>query len=168
MENFKVPTNSRRSNDEKCYLRQMYIFNSVKVTSLFLLLSVSILPSPGPSLDMTNGSNVLANWAEQAQINTDNQGQTPGKVQYCFTHSLLLDNVLTQHFIAYVMWSEPHPNRNNLGQPLEVWYKDMFQTTGASSYVPIQRISNKFIFSTIEIECSNEMIVCPLIPKYYF
>ena len=76
------------------------------------------------------GSNVLANWTDQAQIITNIQDQTPGKVQYYFTHSILLDSVLTQHLIAYVTWYEPHPNRNKLGKPLEIWYKDMYQTRG--------------------------------------
>ena len=177
MEYFKVPRNSRRhilTNDEQCYLQQMYIhlYPQLRESDFTIPSSIrkySTVTGPLFRYDSRGkGSNVLANWAEQAQINTDNQGQTPGKVQYYFTHCLLLDSVLTQHLIAYVTWYEPHPNRNNLGQPLEVWYKDIFQTTGASSYVPIQRISNKFVFSTIEMESSNEMIVCPLIPKYYF
>ena len=103
------------------------------------------------------GSNVLANWADQEDFITANQDHTPGKVQYYFTHSILIDSVLTQHLIAHIMWYEPHPNRNKLGKPVEVWYKDMYQTRGMSSYIPIQRISNKFIFCVPED--SNEMIV---------
>ena len=80
------------------------------------------------------GSNMLANWADQTDIITTNQDQTPVKVQYYFTHSILIDSILIQHLIAYVMWYEPHPNRRKLGKPVEVWYKDMYRTRGMSSY----------------------------------
>ncbi len=125
---FKLPTNSHRyilSSDEQRYLKQMY-------THLYPQLSESDLSIPssirkyssvtGPLFRYDSngkGSNVLASWADQAQINTNNQDQSPGKVQYYFTHSILLDSILTQHLIAYVMWYEPHPNRNELGKPLE-------------------------------------------------
>lgn len=175
LEYFKLPTNSRRyilNNDEQLYLQQMYVHLYPHLHGSDLSIPSSIrkyYTVIGPLFRYNSsgeGSNVLANWAEQAQINTDNQDQTPGKVHYYFTHSIMLNNVLTQHLIAYVMWYEPHPDRNKLGKPLELWYKDMFQTTGPSSYIPIQRISNKFVFCTTKN--LNEMIVCPLIPKYYF
>ena len=86
---FKLPTNSCRyilSNDEQRYLKQMYthLYPQLCESDLSIPLSIckhsSVTGPPFRYNSSGKGSNVLANWANQAQINTNNQDQTPGKV----------------------------------------------------------------------------------------
>ena len=97
---------------------------------------------------------VLANWAQQNHIepsdNTDNQ--TPGQVQYYFLHSIMSDSQPRQHLFAYTLWYEPHLNKDSLAKPLHIWYRRQFQSLGASTFLPIQQISNRFIFYSKDSE----------------
>ena len=92
-------------------------------------------------------SYVLANWPQQLLVNTDNPDDyCPGQVQYFLMHSVTLNSELHPHLFAYVPWYEPHPNANKNSKPLQLWYKNYYQARGPSTFIPIQRIANCFIF----------------------
>ena len=100
---FKLTTNSRRyilSSDEQRYLKQMYtrLYPQLRESDFSIPSSIrkySTVTGPLFRYDSSGkGSSVLANWADQAHINTDDIDQTPGNVQYYFTHSILIDTAL--------------------------------------------------------------------------
>ena len=67
---------------------------------------------------------MLANWAHQSLVNTDNPDKSfPGQIQYFFVHPLNINSELCPHVFAYVLWYEPHPNINKFGKLLQVWHK---------------------------------------------
>ena len=93
-------------------------------------------------------------------MNTDNPSDyCPGQVQYFFVHSFTLNSELCQHLFTYVLWYESHPNINKYGKPIQVWRKNVYQARGPSTFIPIQRIANRFVFYCEED--AEEMIASP-------
>ena len=119
------------------------------------------------SLIMANwphcSSLIMANWPHQAQIQlaVNPQDMTPGRVQYYILHSATLNSETFQHLFAYVLWYQPHPDKERLGKPLQVWYNNIYQTEGPSSFIPIQRIAT----SCIALPEDDRIIVCPVVSK---
>ena len=108
---------------------------------------------------------VMANWGKDGNIKIDSLGtMTAGRVLFYFIHSIIQNSEPIQHLFAYVEWYQPHPEFSSLGKPLQVYHSNLFQSEGPASFIPIQRIANKFVF-LIE---NDKMICCSYVPKYYF
>ena len=174
---FKLPTNSTRyilTADEQHYLTRVYslMYPQETVTAINITVrkyshvSGPVFSFGSKGKSSHRNSYVLANWALQSLVNTNNPNDyCPGQIQYFFVHSLTLNSELHQHLFAYVLWYEPHPHIDKYGKPLQVWYKNMYQVHGPSNFIPIQRIANRFVF-----HCdadAEEMIICPLISRSY-
>ena len=81
-------------------------------------------------------SYVLANWAQQSLVNTDNPSDyCPGQVQFFFVHSFTLNSKLHQYLFAYILWYESHPNIIKYDKPIQVWRKNVYQAQGPSTFI---------------------------------
>ena len=143
---FRLPTNSTRyilNADEQRYLSRVYSLMYPEETITEINVTVrkySHVSGPVFSFGLKGKSSernsyVLANWAQQSLVNTDNPSDyCPGHVQYFFVHSFTLNSELHQHLFAYVLWYESHPNINKYGKPIQVWHVPGTGTIDLHSY----------------------------------
>ena len=172
----KLPTSSKRYvliSDEQSYLSGVYSLMYPEETITAINITgrkythvsgpVFIFESNGKSSQRK--SYVLANWPQQSLVNTNNPDDfCPGQVQYFLMHSISLNSVLHPHLFAMYFGMSPIQMLTSIyGKPLPVWYKNYYQARGPSTFIPIQRIANCFIFYCDED--SEEMIICPLVSK---
>ena len=172
---FRLPTNSTRYilTAGQRYLTRVHSLMYPEETITAINITVRKYSHVGgpvfsfgsQGISSQRNSYILANWAQQSLVSTDNPNDyCPGQIRYFFVHSFTLNSKLHQHLFAYVLWYEPHPNINKYGKPLQVWHMNMYQTQGPSTFIPIQRIANHFVFYCEE---HAEEIICPLISKSY-
>lgn len=91
----------------------------------------------------------------------------PAHVLYYFKHSAKVHASLQPHFFAAVQWFKPHPTRDTLGNPLELWCHDLFEPQGPSSYLPLQSNESKFVAAVHKLQVETLLIVMPLQLKTY-
>ncbi len=173
---FSVPVSSHRgilSRDHQHYLKKMYQTLYPNLSEEDITINATIRKYYSVSTPFRlygsrtkashNSSFVMANWPSQAhiQISSNPDNLSPGQVQYYFLHSVILGSESYQHLCAYVLWFQPHPERDTLGKPLEVWYRNAYQCCGPSNFIPIQRILTSFT----ALHDDDKMIICPSVIK---
>ena len=60
-----------------------------------------------------------------------------------------------QHVVAKVKWLHPHPDRYFFGKPVEIWDLQGTQTDSAPSFLPIERIANRCVYTTTTVQLRN-------------
>ena len=112
-------------------------------------------------------SYILANWNNNGQINptVNHTDVTPGRILYYALHSVTIGSEMRQHLFARVEWYLEHPQRLSFGKPYEIWHKNLFCVCGPASFIPVQRIANRFAYSEINEE---QLLTCPYVQKSYF
>ena len=104
----------------------------------------------------TQGDGEICSFADPAYVRP-----TPGLVQFYFLHNVLVDGEYKEHFLAKVNWMRPTNKIGYFGNPIEVWYADLFEVDGPASFIPVQRIKCKFIRIVKEMWNKKVAIVCP-------
>jgi len=175
---FMVPVNSHRgvlTNDQQQYLKNTYLAlypglseNDVDVNATIRKYYNVCTPfrQYGAYTRANHRSSlIMANWPNQGLIQPSHnpEDMTPGQVQYYFLHSVALNSERCQHLFAYVLWFESHPEKDSLGKPLQVWYKNVYQTNGPSCFIPVQRLATSFI----ALSEDDKMIICPVVVKQH-
>ena len=69
-----------------------------------------------------------------------------------FQHSISVGGSFKFHLFAVVEWFKPHPSKNSLGEPTEVWCYDLFEPFGTASYLPVQRINTAFVAAVDKLD----------------
>lgn len=89
----------------------------------------------------------------------------PGVIQYFLQHNLIVDNKSRVHLFAKVLWlaSLPNMNRYHCGKPVELWRQNVFDTFGPSAFIPVQRISCKYICADGMLLNECVSYICPVI-----
>ena len=87
----------------------------------------------------------------------------PGQIKYFVKHNIFLEDVAYTHTLAYVEWYQKAPDnlQSIYRKPVEVWYKHLSLPTGASSFVPVQRIFSKFICFNTNISGQDFLALVP-------
>ncbi len=108
---------------------------------------------------------ILANWNDNGQIKAswNPKDLHPGKVLYYALHSITVGGTIKQHLFARVEWYLDHPRKEAFGKPYHIWHKNLYCVGGPASFIPVQRIANRFACTVI-----NEDIICPYVQKLYF
>ena len=65
--------------------------------------------------------------------------------------------------VAHVSWYFPHPNQHKLGKPAEVWCPELFERYGIHSFVPINKIVSRCVYSKMNVLGESVLIVVPLV-----
>ena len=60
-----------------------------------------------------------------------------------------------QHVVAKVKWLHPHPDRHFFGKPVEIWDLQCTQTDSAPSFLPIERIANRCVYTATTVQLSQ-------------
>ena len=94
---------------------------------------------------------ILANWNDNGQIDPslNPSDYTPDRVLYYALHSMVVDGEIKQHLFARVEWYLEHPEKESLGKPLQIWYNGLFHPRSPASFIPVQRIANRFAYHVL-------------------
>lgn len=89
----------------------------------------------------------------------------PGVIQYFLQHNLIVDDESRVHLFAKVLWLASLPNmyRYHCGKPVELWRQNVFDTFGPSAFIPVQRISCKYICADGMLLNKCVSYICPVI-----
>ena len=91
----------------------------------------------------------------------------PAQIKHFFQHSISVGGSFKFHLFVVVDWFKPHPSKNSLGEPTEVWCYDLFEPFGTASYLPVQRINTAFVAAVDKLDVETLLIVMPLPQKIY-
>ncbi len=112
-------------------------------------------------------SYVLARWAGRfdGMVDLESTDERPGIVEYFIRQSITYDEHVYSFCFAFVRWFQYHPERFHCGVEgvvPEVWCPSLFESLGPASFVPVQRLSRKFVAGYDNIGGENVLFVMPL------
>ena len=69
----------------------------------------------------------------------------PGVIGFFLKHTTEVNGNCFQHWFAFCDWFYPFNTsiRSKFGKPLAVWYRKLFEQSGAASFILVQRIFRK-------------------------
>ena len=74
-----------------------------------------------------------------------------------FKHVINLDSPIT-HTFGLVKWFSSHPARHHFGYPAEVFCSNLFEISGSSQLLPVNRINSQFVTGFHKL--SEENVLC--------
>ena len=112
-------------------------------------------------------SHVLARWAGRfdRMVDLELPGERPGIIEYFVRQSITYDEQSHTFCFAFVRWFQYHPQRFHCGTDgivPEVWCSNLFESLGPASFVPIQRLSRKFVAGYDKLALKMYYLSCPL------
>ena len=85
----------------------------------------------------------------------------PGIVEEYLMHVATIDGDPRVHIIARIKWYLPINNKDYYGNPVEVWSSELYDDSGPSKFMPVQRIKSKFVKLVIRKWGRNVLVVFP-------
>lgn len=121
---------------------------------------------------LNRSSYILAKWADQydGNVKLDAADARPGIVLYFIKQTVTIGERVCTSCFARVNWFQYHPKRFHCGASgvtPELWCANVFDSFGASSFVPIQRICGEFLPGYDKLARENVLYVLPLNKRYY-
>ena len=89
----------------------------------------------------------------------------PAKVLYFLTYSIQLSEDESGKILPFVVvdWPMPHPLRQKIGKPCEVWCYSLFESCDKNMYVPIDYIVSPLLTARHIMEEENVLVTVPLV-----
>ena len=114
---------------------------------------------------------ILAKWVARfdGNIDLESEEERPGVIDCFMRQNISFGGKVYSFCFAYVRWFQTHPERfhcENRGLAPEIWCSSLFETLGPASFLPIQRISRKFIAGHDKVENENVLFVMPLQKRF--
>ena len=114
---------------------------------------------------------ILAKWVGRFDGNVDLEttDERLGVIEYFIRQSIVHDDKEYSFCFAYVRWFQCHPERfycGSSGVTPKVWCAKLFESLGPASFMPVQRLSRKFVAGYDKIGSENVVFVMPLEKKY--
>lgn len=99
-----------------------------------------------------------------AMAQSDSIVLRPARIEYFVRHSVNLgnENCVYEHTLACISWLKEHHDRDYVGKPCEIWWKDLFDES-SFNFLPIQLLSCHCAHTDIEFESQTVLLVCPII-----
>lgn len=85
----------------------------------------------------------------------------PGQILYFIKHNVFFGDQHYSHVFAKASWFLESNHRDLFGKPVEVWDNVLTKPSGASSFVPVQRIFAKLVHFKFEKNSQKLMAVIP-------
>ena len=85
-------------------------------------------------------------------------------MEYFIRQSISYDEQIHTFCFAFVRWFQYHPERFDCGTEgivPEIWCASLFESLGPASFVPIQRLSGKFVAGYDKVGEENVLFVMP-------
>lgn len=179
---FKVPTRSTRAvfdSVELAYLKKLYMkihpeISDVTVNHIYTKYSSITLKG---KLYMSSGKRTqkpfvaLASWSENVfgapptrLPDTINANERPVNVQYYLRASFSRsEEDVDALFLASVLWYFPHPEQSAIGKPAQVCCKNMFESFGVHSFLPLPNLICRCAHGTMLVSDEQVLLVVPLV-----
>ncbi len=112
-------------------------------------------------------SHILARWAGNydGDVNVESTEERPGIVESFIKQSITYHGNVYSFSFACVRWFQHHPERFHYGNSAvipEIWCANLFESLGPASFLPVQRISRKFVAGYSKVGDENVLFVMPL------
>ena len=96
-------------------------------------------------------------------INPQDATHRPVNIEYFVKISYTVCNSVHTMCFVVVAWFQPHPSRFEIGKPAQVWCKQLFESAGLHSFLPIHHLCCRCVYSTIKLHEENVLVVVPLV-----
>ena len=87
----------------------------------------------------------------------------PVKVRSFIRASVEVDDSVKQLSLAAVSWFKPHPNKDLIGKPAEIWCHSEYEDGGVSSFLPLDHFICRCAFATEYIQNEYVTVIVPLV-----
>ena len=88
----------------------------------------------------------------------------PVKVHYYIRVSATAEFESVSHLLlAVVSWHLPHPNRDIIGKPAQVWNHSNFECGGIYTFLPVQYLKCRCAFRVSTVEADPVLVIVPLV-----
>ena len=84
-----------------------------------------------------------------------NAEMRPGIVKKFLILKVKSQHSTVEHVVAKVTWLHPHPDRHFFGRPVEIWNLQGTGTDCAPSFIPIERIAYRCVYSATTVQLSQ-------------
>jgi hypothetical protein len=110
---------------------------------------------------------IVAKWAGRydGSVNLEALNHRPGMIEYFIRQCISYRGNLYPFCFAYVRWFQYHPEQfhcGNDGVMPEIWCANLFESLGASSFIPVQRLGKKFVAGYEKVKEENVLFAMPL------
>lgn len=95
--------------------------------------------------------------------NHPSANKRPVNIHYIAKVNVYTNEIVSSFTVAYVSWPQPHPNREVLGKPAEVWCYNLCESFGIHSFLPIHNIHSRCAIGRTKINNETVQIIVPLI-----
>ena len=65
--------------------------------------------------------------------------------------------------LAVVAWFLPHPLKNQIGRPAQIWQHNQFKCGGVVSFLPVQYLGSHCAHCVTEIDSQSVLVIVPLV-----
>ena len=89
----------------------------------------------------------------------------PAKVIFYMQHHIILDssNPPQPHVFAVVCWPQIHPSRGQIGKPVEVWCKDLYEPDINKRFLPLSKIHSRLAIAHETVLMEKVLVTIPLV-----
>ena len=101
--------------------------------------------------------------ASSTLINPQDATHRPVKIKYFVKISYTVSNSVHAMCFVAVAWFKPHPSRFEISKPAQVWCEQLFESAGLQSFLPIQQLCCRCVYSTMKLHDENVLVVVPLV-----
>lgn len=119
----------------------------------------------GSKLDYRSirSSKIYASWvADDGNLNLRRTELYAGKVDYYFSHSLVLNGRCLLHVFACVSWHQPDVSPDLFWNPTKKWKATSYIDGGPSRFMSIQRIHCRYAGAEIIVGGEKKLVTFPL------
>lgn len=85
----------------------------------------------------------------------------PCRVDFYFQHTATVDGRDVSRIFAKVTWYQEYFDRHKYGNGLEMWFSNKYENSGASCFIPVERISHRFSRGITGFS-RDIMCICPI------
>lgn len=85
------------------------------------------------------------------------------RVEFFCKHTIEFQGVKQTTTLASLSWFKNHPKMAEFGNPITVWYHDLFEADGIHSLVPVQFIVCRCVAIVDKLDSESVLFVCPCI-----
>ena len=98
---------------------------------------------------------------QYCQSNSSLPKAAPVFVHFFLKHCVTYHDQVYEHILLCVSWLKSHTACHAFGKPLEIWWKDLFQSN-MFRFIPIQYILGDCAYRDIKYEEQSVLLLCPV------
>jgi hypothetical protein len=85
----------------------------------------------------------------------------PVILRYLVLHAFHYNGSTRQHVFAAVSWLKEHHAKENFGKPLQVWWKELYDSN-LGMFIPVQLLFSHVVHCDIKYEEQTVCLICPV------